>query len=133
MLLQDGCFGVDGVAVKGGTKMPDVFKFKIGNCFATDILDAHAERNAKDQWSHDKWLFKLGCLSIVSVDVEWMMVHGEHTKQRVVMLGDCAPRPVFVERANLKLFVTTTKLRGDISHLWSWTKPSSYASHFWEA
>src|SRR5579859_5593605 len=42
--------------------------------------------------------------------MQWIVIHSEHTKECIVIFGDGTTRPVFVQGADLKFFVTATKL-----------------------
>src|SRR5205807_1248072 len=124
-LSQDLRRRVDSIAVKGGTKVPDILKFEIGNSFTAHISNGHTKRNTKNKWTRHKRLLKFRVLRIVGIDVERIMIHGEHTEEHVVGFGDCTTRPVFIQGTDLELFVTAAKLHICLSFFYA---PTIYIS-----
>src|SRR6266487_1485725 len=108
--VQNFRFSINRITVKGGCKVFAFLKFEIGNSFATNVRYAHAERNAKDERTNHQTLLKLCIFAIVGVDMQGIMVHGEHAEKRVVILGDRASRPMLVHVTDLKVFETSSKL-----------------------
>src|SRR3989442_1003685 len=96
--------------MKGGTKVPRILKFEIGNSFTAPISNGHTKGNTKNKRSRHQRLFEFRVLGIVGIDVERIMVHGEHTEEHVVGLGDRTTRPMFIEGTDLELFKAATKL-----------------------
>src|SRR5579859_1246868 len=113
-LVQHGRFGVDGVAVKGGAEMAHILKFEVGNRFAAHVWNRHAQYDTENQGANYEALPMLRSLAIEGIDVQGILVHGEHTEQGIIIFGDGAARPVFVESADFKVFKTSTKLHGSL-------------------
>jgi hypothetical protein len=42
--------------------------------------------------------------------MQWVVIHGEHAEKRIVILGDGATRPMFIDSSNFKLFKGSTEL-----------------------
>src|SRR5690348_15085785 len=109
-LVQYGGFGVDGVAVEGGAEVAHVLKFEVGDGLAAHVWDRHAKHDAENEGADYEALPVLRPLAVEGVDVQGVVVHGEHTEQGVVVLGNGAARPVFVDGTDFKVFKTATKL-----------------------
>src|SRR5258707_1834638 len=110
LFIQYLRFRVNRVAMKSRAEVLDVLKFQIGNGFSAYIGNAHAERDAENERAYDKTPLELSGLGIVSIDMQRIMIHGEHAEKRVVVFGNSTAWPVLVDGTNFKFFETSAKL-----------------------
>ena len=96
--------GVDGVAVEGRGPVDERLDLEVGDGRPAHVGDAHAEDQRVDQVAdHHVPALDRFVLGEPGVDVQGMVVHGDHAEEVVVGLGDGLARPVPVDVARLEV------------------------------
>ena len=99
--------------MEGGLQELDVLEAQVGDSFAGDVGHALSQRDVHHQVAHHHVLPELGALPKVLVDVERVVVHGQHAEENVIGLGDGAAGPVLVDITHFELFQITAKTMPD--------------------
>src|ERR1700730_778210 len=103
-------FSVNRVTMKSRPQVPHILKLKVGNRFTADIRHTHTQRDTEDKRANYETLLELCILTVIRIDMQRIVIHGEHAEKCIIIFSNGTTGPVFIDISNFKLFKSSTKL-----------------------